>query len=126
MKTSCRHFGTSQTKRRSTPKQRDDSERRQRRNDRAPARSSRLVAGSPVTLPRKREIEMTEQSTMMVWVVAVDEFTAGYNAYWERRGPGVGCNRTRGWLAAAAEERRELAERAQDRLGNYNVAYGLI
>jgi hypothetical protein len=69
---------------------------------------------------------LDQKTAAMVWVVALDAFTEGYNAYWQRRGPGVGVERNRGWLAAAAEERRELAERAQDRLGIYNVAYGLI
>lgn len=54
------------------------------------------------------------------------QMEAGYYAYFDRKGPGRGWERSLGWLKAYHEEQTELAERAQDRQGRYNVAYGLL
>lgn len=46
---------------------------------------------------------------------AFAEFTAGFNAYQDRHGPGVGRIRTAGWLQAQREEAAELEARAEER-----------
>lgn len=49
-------------------------------------------------------------------ITPVTEYQSGYNAYFMRRGPGIGLLRTAGWLQAARDERRELRQRADERL----------
>lgn len=42
-------------------------------------------------------------------ITPITEYQSGYNAYFMRRGPGIGLLRTAGWLQAARDERAELA-----------------
>lgn len=62
----------------------------------------------------------------VVWMVGLSAYEEGFNAYFRGEGPGGGRERCRGWLAAHAEECRELAERADYRHQVYNVTYGLL
>ncbi len=49
-------------------------------------------------------------------VAALAEYQAGYTAYQNRRGPGLGLLRTAGWLQAWRDERAELRQRAEQRI----------
>lgn len=49
-------------------------------------------------------------------VATFAEYQAGYSAYFNRRGPGSGFVRSAGWLQAAKDERRELRQRADERI----------
>ncbi len=46
---------------------------------------------------------------------AFAEFNAGFEAYFDRRGPGQGRMRSIGWLEAHREEKVELEARAEER-----------
>lgn len=69
---------------------------------------------------------LSTEARPVVWMVGLSPYEEGFNAYFRGKGPGKGRERCRGWLAAYREEQTELAERAQDRQGRYNVAYGLL
>jgi hypothetical protein len=49
-------------------------------------------------------------------VATFAEYQAGYRSYFNRRGPGSGFVRSAGWLQAARDERREMRQRADERL----------
>jgi len=49
-------------------------------------------------------------------VAAWSEYRAGYVAYLDRSGPGLGLMRTAGWLQAWRDERAELRQRADERI----------
>lgn len=49
-------------------------------------------------------------------ITPITEYQSGYNAYFMRRGPGIGLLRTAGWLQAARDERSELRQRSDERL----------
>lgn len=48
------------------------------------------------------------------------EYQAGYDAYFARRGPGVGRLRAAGWLQAHRDEMRELAARTEERNSQFS------
>lgn len=43
------------------------------------------------------------------------EFVAGFDAYFDRKGPGIGLMRSAGWIQACYAERAELARRDDER-----------
>lgn len=63
--------------------------------------------------------EVLRPDAVATWL----EYQAGYNAYFMRRGPGIGLLRTAGWLQAARDERRELRQRADERLDSNDRHY---
>ena len=53
------------------------------------------------------------------------EFGQGYRAFWEKSGPGLGRERSAGWLAAAADCAAEEAERESARQDETERRFGL-
>lgn len=50
---------------------------------------------------------------------AIDTFKAGYDAYFNRRGPGVGRLRSLGWLQAHRDETNEIEMRQEERRSQF-------
>lgn len=46
----------------------------------------------------------------------MNEFQSGYDAYFDRCGPGRGRQRIAGWLQAYRDEKAELEQRQEERL----------
>ena len=53
-------------------------------------------------------------------------FDKGYRAFWDGRGPGMGAERSKGWLAAHADYQAEEADLAEERQLQHDIRYGLL
>lgn len=53
------------------------------------------------------------------------QFGEGYRAFFQGRGPGCG-EQARGWLAAHADYRADLADLAEERQMQHDIRYGLL
>jgi hypothetical protein len=57
----------------------------------------------------------TVTATALKFYVAWNQFSAGYHAYNQGRGPGADRIRAAGWLQAARELRQHVEERQEER-----------
>lgn len=53
-------------------------------------------------------------------------FGEGYRAFFFGRGPGVGAERSKGWLAAHADYQAEQADLAEERQLQHEIRHGLF
>lgn len=65
-------------------------------------------------------VRMLPRLPIVLTLTAVlSECQAGYDAYFDRRGPGVGRLRCAGWLQAYHDERAELEARQEERRSQF-------
>ena len=61
----------------------------------------------------------TVTATALKFFVAWNQFSAGYHAFNQNRGPGRDRIRAAGWLQAAHELQRDLEERQEERRSQF-------